>query len=305
MAPLTAHNVIFYSKPPFHSLLLFPFISGCPRLVVGHLCTKCAIGYEDVTLFRAVCMQRRGYASISSLKEFGPANKAKVLNERGLTRWVSMGPILQFMGISPEDIPHRLEHCSLVTIGLTIRVWLWKIERVVQRADVRSRYLQSWTDDEKFQKDDKYEDFFEDLLERLIASGARNLATLLLWWGNDHHGDNVLRTLLERFIAKEGRKIFEIFDLRHILNLHSVEISENYKDLRRSGVRKLSIKIFKDSKDGRWILTQIMTHGFLHYGALTDMKNRSLDAYCMFKDQSLGFVATTKIKSKIPNDPLK
>lgn len=48
-----------------------------------------------------------------------------------------------------------------------------------------------------------------------------------------------------------------------------------------------------------------MTHSFLHYGALTDMKNRSLDAYCMFKDQSLGFVATTKIRSKLPNDPLK
>lgn len=144
------------------------------------------------------------------------------------------------MSISPEDITHRLEHCSLVTIGLKILVWLWKIERVAQLADVRSRYLQSWTDDEKFQKDDKYEDSFEDLLERLIASGARNLATLLLWWGIDHHGDNVLRTLLEPFIAKEGRKIFEIFDSRHLLNLHSVEISENYKDLRRSAVRKLS-----------------------------------------------------------------
>lgn len=77
MAPLTTHNIIFYSKPPFHSPLLFPFISRCPRLVVGHLCNKCAIGYEDVILFRAVCMQRRGCASISSLKEFGPRKKPK------------------------------------------------------------------------------------------------------------------------------------------------------------------------------------------------------------------------------------
>lgn len=49
MAPPTAHHDIFCSCPLSLSLVLFPFISRCPRPAASHLCTKCATVYVVIS----------------------------------------------------------------------------------------------------------------------------------------------------------------------------------------------------------------------------------------------------------------